>query len=622
MAKTTNNDLIGKVLHDTHRITRLIGYGGMGEVYEAVHVRLSKKRVAIKVLRDRMIGAQGIYARFRREAEIATDLGHPNIVEVQDFYDTDDGRPCIVMELLEGESLHALLERCGGLPPTRMCEIASQVGRALQTAHDNGIVHRDLKPANIFICDRSADKPEVVKLVDFGISKIRDSNTQLTGNRDVLGTPHYMSPEQGRGEVSDVDHTTDIFAMGIICYRALCGKLPFDAPTLPGVIYRVCFEDPVPASSLRAGLTRAVDDVLLRAMAKTKDKRYQRVLDFVDDLRGALASVVMLQTAPTGQLLLADVPVDPGKVEEESPGTAQKTDREVFEQAATISTGETGEEGQQEAPAAVAAAGASLERQQNRDGAGRSAEAAVTGFGEQTTISGSVGETLSRAERVAAVPSAENRRLAWAGGVLALASALVVVFYVWQDRDGEALAPWPVLPGTGEATVGSARPPARPDANGRTVASQPAASPDARPGEAAVTEVRVTLKLSPAWATVLVDGKVRQDNPLVLGVSTRSHSLRVEARGYRPHGQVLLADVTRELKVSLKKTRPRRRGQPPITKTATGDIKTRGPATNENAPKTKKSGQEVDRRRTTPELKAPATPGEKKARPREGFRDL
>lgn len=597
------NDLTGKVLHDTHRITRLIGQGGMGEVYEAVHARLGNKRFAIKVLRDKMQGAQGIYTRFRREAEIATQLGHPNIVEVLDFYDAEDGRPCIVMELLEGESLHSLLDRHSKLSPTRLLEVFRQMGSALQAAHDHGIVHRDLKPANIFLCD-SPDLP-LVKLVDFGISKIRDSNTQLTGDQDVLGTPHYMSPEQGRGEVSDVDQTTDIFAAGIICYQALCGRLPFDAPTLPGVIYKVCFEEPVPASRLLSGLPLEVDGVLSRAMAKERARRYQQIRDFVDDLQRAMTEVEIVQFAPTGRMPAVEPPDDDGPLDagEDAamPGPPEGTDLQRLEEGATISTDRSGPESPTEHAEEFLA---TLEQP------GRAPE---TGVGEQSTITGSTGESLVEPNRGAARTRAGFGPVAGIGLVAALVLTLAV--YLWLGRvPPSADLPAGPAPTSGHRAAGD-RGPASPAGSLSVVAST---SPD---GEAlatvpdAATRVQITLELEPARATVWVDGIAHPENPLVLETSNTPHSLRVQARGYQPHQQALLADATRTLRITLKKKRPRRRrprantgGGKKKTPAASGD---QGPGTGERKTKTRTGNDQ-----------RPVVPAKKKTRPREGFRSL
>jgi len=279
--------LIGQVLHDTHRIVRLMGEGGMGAVYEAEHVRLRKSRFAVKVLHDKMLGMGQVLSRFQQEAEIATKLGHPNIVYVTDFYETEDGRPCMVMEYLEGEDLSARLKRQGQLSPAALVDLLHQVGSALQAAHARHIVHRDLKPENIFLV-QAPDGSTTAKLLDFGISKIRDNTSVLTRTNALMGTPYYMSPEQAGGDIKAIDHRTDIFALGVIAYYCLSDELPFTAPTPLGIIRQVCDVEPAPLLEKAAHLPAEAGRVVARALAKKMKDRYQQVESFVEDLAAAL----------------------------------------------------------------------------------------------------------------------------------------------------------------------------------------------------------------------------------------------------------------------------------------------------------------------------------------------
>ena len=283
-----NRDIVGRVLHDTYRITGKIAEGGMGAIYAAEHARLSNKRYAVKMLHASARSPE-TFGRFRREAEIASDLGHPNIVDVLDFYHTEDGQPYMVMEYLEGEDLRTRMRRLGRLPPAELLRVAEQAGGALQVAHDRGVVHRDLKPENIFLQTTGGGDPQV-KVLDFGISKIRHSASLLTQDQAVFGTPAYMSPEQGKGLVRQIDHTTDVFAMAVICYEGLAGRLPFDGATPLAIIRAVCEEEPPPITDLLPGLPHAVHAVLARGMAKEKAARHPRILDLVGDLRRALTT--------------------------------------------------------------------------------------------------------------------------------------------------------------------------------------------------------------------------------------------------------------------------------------------------------------------------------------------
>ena len=285
-------DLAGQLLAGTYRVTRRIAAGGMGAVYEAQHIRLSWQRFAIKVLHPAVRDAPEAYSRFRREAQIAAALGHPNIIHVLDLDETEQGQPFMVMELLSGQDMGQL---SGPLEPGVLLRIMEQVGSALEAAHGRGIVHRDIKPANIYLAGdpQQLTRRPLVKVLDFGISKIRHGVTVVTRANTLLGSLHYMSPEQATGEVARIDHTTDIFALGVICYEALTGTRPFYAPTAPGVLYKICNEDPPPVTSVRADLPAALDPVLARAMAKQRDQRFQSVAALVQGLADALGPAVL-----------------------------------------------------------------------------------------------------------------------------------------------------------------------------------------------------------------------------------------------------------------------------------------------------------------------------------------
>ena len=283
--------LIGQILHDTHKVIRRMGCGGMGAVYEAHHVRLKNQRFAIKVLHTRMLHEEKVFARFRREAELATSIGHPNIVFVLDFYETDDGRPCMVMEYLEGEDLGQALRRKGKLRSREVIAIISQVASALAAVHDKSVVHRDLKPGNIFLLAGDTGTPKV-KVLDFGISKIlnpKEGEDELTADLSVLGTPQYMAPEQASGQVAQVDHRTDIFGLGVIAYRLLTGAYPFEADNAVGFVRAICDDPHVPITNRDSTFGEDVEQVFCQVLAKDKEERYQRVEHFAADLARALA---------------------------------------------------------------------------------------------------------------------------------------------------------------------------------------------------------------------------------------------------------------------------------------------------------------------------------------------
>jgi len=275
----------GRILRDTYRLGALIGSGGMGEVYAGEHQR-TRRPVAVKLLHPHMVDDEALLRRFRREAEVTGRLGSRHIVSVLDV-DQDDGQPFLVLELLDGESLADRIRRDGPLAGDLVVDLLDQIAAGLQIAHRAGVVHRDLKPENLFLC--RGDGGELVKILDFGVSKIRDDATALTREAALIGTPDFMAPEQAVGRVDEVDHRADLFALGGIVYHALTGHRPFEASSVPAQLRRICDEEPVPLARLRPDLPAAVGDVLAIAMAKRADQRYQDVGELVADLRAAIA---------------------------------------------------------------------------------------------------------------------------------------------------------------------------------------------------------------------------------------------------------------------------------------------------------------------------------------------
>jgi serine/threonine protein kinase len=300
--------LIGTVLGDSYRIVRQVGQGGMGELYEASHLRLSG-RYAIKVLLPQFAAFEELIARFQREAEITSSLRHPNIVSVFDFNSTADGRAFLAMEFLEGQDLGLDLERRGPMSLGRTIEIVGQVVSALSAAHAHGVVHRDLKPQNLFISALPGDQREIVKILDFGISKMREAPKKITREHAIIGTPQYMAPEQAMGDVGATDHRTDQFALGAIAYELLAGRAAFDAEAIEAIIYQVVHEPPKPLGQFRSDIPPNVERVLLRALAKEPDQRYPDIGTFGKALLDA-ADAAVHATTPT---LVALPPVSPSR---------------------------------------------------------------------------------------------------------------------------------------------------------------------------------------------------------------------------------------------------------------------------------------------------------------------
>lgn len=277
--------LVGRTLADRYRIEEVIGRGGMGVVYRVEHVRIGKA-MAMKLLHGDLARDRDVVRRFRREAETVSKLDHPNTVQIFDFGQAE-GLTYLVMELLGGEDLGLILHTEGTLPFGRTAHIAAQVCSSVHQAHERGIVHRDLKPENIRIL-HDRDSPDFVKVLDFGLAKLRESNelagASITRHGLLVGTPYYMAPEQIRGE--RYDHRADIYAMGCMLYKAAVGVPPFWAPTPIGVLTKHVTEDPVPPTirSPRRDLTPDVDRIVLRAMAKDPAARHASMKELRDEL--------------------------------------------------------------------------------------------------------------------------------------------------------------------------------------------------------------------------------------------------------------------------------------------------------------------------------------------------
>ncbi|NBD12062.1 serine/threonine-protein kinase [Corallococcus silvisoli] len=302
MTRSADGELnIDSVLRNTYKVVSVLGRGGMGSVFLAQHLRLPGKQVAVKVLRIGDHVGPDLHVRFRREAEIASRLGHPNIVEVLDFDTLEDGSPFLVLEYLRGESLADRLRR-GRLSLEEVFSFTRQMGSALQTAHRAGVVHRDLKPANIFLVptDSGGVVGERVKLLDFGISKVMSSETLQTQEAVLIGTPQYMSPEQAQGHNRRIDARTDLFALGGIVFEMLSGMTPFGGGSLAQIIYRVVHEPPVSLSTLMPDLPPNVARAVTRALEKNPDDRHPDVGAFITELTGAT-----LQSLPETEEQLA-----------------------------------------------------------------------------------------------------------------------------------------------------------------------------------------------------------------------------------------------------------------------------------------------------------------------------
>jgi len=269
---------LGRNIKGKYNVVRVIGEGGMGTVYEVKHLSLEKK-FAMKLLHPALSKDQETLIRFKREAKAAAQLGHGNIVTVTDIDEDEEGTPFMIMELLEGENLCDRLIRQKKLPIKEGIDIMLQVLVALNETHSKGIIHRDLKPENIFLV-KFGGRDDWVKILDFGLVKFKETpqGTSLTKKGMILGTPFYMAPEQfQKGAL--IDGRTDLYACGVILYRIFTGKLPFESPTIPGLIYAILNNDPIHPCDIQPDIPRQLGDIIVKSMAKKIDERFQNALE-------------------------------------------------------------------------------------------------------------------------------------------------------------------------------------------------------------------------------------------------------------------------------------------------------------------------------------------------------
>ena len=278
----------------------------MGMVYEAQHLRLPR-RFAVKVLgkpKDDGLASTAL-PRFRREAEIASTLQHPHIIETFDFQVSEGGSPYLVMELLDGEDLNERLKRVGRIPASAAIRIIEEIAQALDCAHDKGVVHRDLKPANIYLSKR-AGRDDFVKVLDFGVSKLIDAAT-LTQEKAMVGTPLYMSPEQAVG-TQELTAESDVFSLGAIAYEMLTGRRAFAASSIPSILFQIVHGPTPKVSGKVVGIGPEVDEVFARVLAKRKQERFARSSEFSLALAQAFARPVERSWDSSPSLLPTPLP--------------------------------------------------------------------------------------------------------------------------------------------------------------------------------------------------------------------------------------------------------------------------------------------------------------------------
>src|SRR5258706_4643048 len=309
MAKDLTGTTLGK-----YQIMERLGRGGMADVYRAYQPGMDRI-VAIKIMHGHLATDESFITRFKREAHTVGNLRHPNIVQVIDF-DIQDDEYYMVMEFIQGDTLKTLLQSRGALPVTEALDITIKLADALAYAHAEGMIHRDIKPANILF-----SKNNTPILTDFGIARIMDASG-LTMSGAFVGTPSYVSPEAGRGE--PVDERADIYSLGIVLYEMLTGTVPYDADT-PYALIMKHINDPLPMPrQFNAALPEAVERVVLKALAKNKEDRFQTATEFKTALENAKQAALSQMQTHTGK---ATAPAPANPVDKTVAGSARPNRR-------------------------------------------------------------------------------------------------------------------------------------------------------------------------------------------------------------------------------------------------------------------------------------------------------
>lgn len=287
-----------------YRLERPLGAGGMGSVWLAVQEGLGR-RVALKVMHPAIALDPSLAARFRQEAEVAASFNHPGIVPVTDF-GVDGGRPFLVMDFLEGESLDAILAREAPLPPERVAFFAIQILAALEALHARNIVHRDLKPDNVFV-SASSGVPDIARLLDFGIARVveRDGDAKMTTTGQILGTPAYMSPEQAKG--MPVTTSSDLYALGVVMYEALSGRPPFEAENYHQLLFTIVEGNAPKLGALCPNVDEAFVALVERSMAPRASDRFQGAMEMREAL-APFAAMDVLRASGSHKAALSSKP--------------------------------------------------------------------------------------------------------------------------------------------------------------------------------------------------------------------------------------------------------------------------------------------------------------------------
>lgn len=329
----------GQLLAERYFLEKRLGRGAMGQVYLAADTKFATRKVAVKTVRQDVLNSDDLaegeaIARFEREAQAAASILHPNTVSVTDYGESGDGVFYLVMEYVEGETLHKLLRREGTLPVKRAVRMLRQIADGVDAAHDIGILHRDLKPANIFLMQKGKSGDGFIKVGDFGLAKIVNQTvTDISSNatpssRGIIGTPEFMSPEQMQPEVG-VDVRADIYALGTIAYLMLGGKTPFSGDMMQLVMQKIMHK-PAPLSSIRSDIPADVERVIMQSLEIEAKDRPATVADWIADLEAAAEDVVDSKRSGTSRLVVLGPVESEVYVNDERKGSIGRSGRVVL----------------------------------------------------------------------------------------------------------------------------------------------------------------------------------------------------------------------------------------------------------------------------------------------------
>jgi len=302
-------DFVGQVIAGRYEVLEPLAQGGMGAIFRVRHATLGRQ-LALKVLRPNYARRSGIIRRFEQEAQVASQLQHPHIIDIIDFGHTTDGVAYLAMELLEGEDLLATVRREGPLPWARLAPMALQICDALQAAHAAGVIHRDLKPANCFRTPHSGN-PDHIKLLDFGVAKLLygdEENGPITSVGQVVGTPLYIPPEAVDG--TSANPKFDVYALGVTIYQLLSGKRPYAGKVSLELLKARALADPMPIRRVapQLGISAATETVVMRALARNPQERYASAAEFADAIRQSLTSQATQVGVSRHQVMGAQTP--------------------------------------------------------------------------------------------------------------------------------------------------------------------------------------------------------------------------------------------------------------------------------------------------------------------------